>query len=467
MQSPSQRNSFGAVASASYIIDIWGQLRDTARAAQFVAEASDYDREAVRLTVQAAVVNAYLQYAAALDQLRIANENTRNAERILGVVQERLSAGTGSALDVAQQETLVANQRAAIPVLRLLAANARTTLAILVGRPPQGFEIGSAAITAIAAPRISPGVPATLLTRRPDIRRSEALLASAEADVSAARKALLPTIALTGQGGFQSAALSTLMRPESALWSVAAGLTQPIFEGGRLRAQIDLSDAQRLELLESYRKTIITALTDVENALNAIRESERREAALRIAIDKANTAFRLSEERLRQGTIDLVTLLSTQQSLFQAQDALIQARLTRLQAAASLFQALGGDWLERGGAPISTETGDRRRDDAGDRGAGSRARAHGNIGMKISRIFLFMAAVASGFGGSWYFFHADSPAQRQSEQRRGRRFVAPDEAVPVLSSASSGATCRSSATASATFRPMCRSSYARRLTGGC
>jgi outer membrane protein TolC len=183
-----------------------------------------------------------------------------------------------------------------------------------------------------------------MLLRRPDVWAAEERLKSAEADLSAARKALLPTITLTGQSGFQSGALSRLLRPESAIYSLAAGLVQPIFDGGRLRAEVSLSDAARLEMLESYRKAIVTALSDVETALIAVRESAAAEAAQARAVAASRRAFDLSEQRLRAGTIDLATLLAAQQSLFQAQEGVVQARLARLQAATSLFQALGGDW---------------------------------------------------------------------------------------------------------------------------
>jgi outer membrane protein TolC len=194
-------------------------------------------------------------------------------------------------------------------------------------------------------------LPTTLLLRRPDIRSAEESLASADANVSVARKAFLPSIQLTGQTGFQSALLSALLRPESFVYTVAAGVTQPIFEGGRLRGQLALTEAQRQQLLESYRKSIVAALTDVENALIAMRENAARERAQRLAVAAARRALTLSEERLRQGTIDLTTLLNTQSTLFQAEDTLIQIRLARLQAAASLFAALGGDWEEPAVAP--------------------------------------------------------------------------------------------------------------------
>ncbi len=127
---------------------------------------------------------------------------------------------------------------------------------------------------------------------------------------------------------------------------MAAGVTQPIFEGGRLRGQLALSDAQRQQLLETYRKSIVSALSDVETALIAIRENAARESAQRLGVAAARRAFTLSEERLRAGTIDLTTLLNVQITLFQAEDTLIQIRLARLQAVAGLFAALGGDWEE-------------------------------------------------------------------------------------------------------------------------
>lgn len=346
---PTPRNLFGSALSASYVVDVWGRLRDQRRAAEASAEALAYQTEVVRLATRAGVVNAYLLHALSREQLRIAGENLANAERIARVIRERLAAGTGTALDLAQQESLVANQRASLPPLRQNAANALNALALLVGRPAPSLGIRGTGLKAFATPRAAPGIPAALLARRPDIRAAEAALEAAEANMEAARKALYPQIQLTGQTGFSSAALNTLLRPESALFSLAAGLTQVVFDGGRLGAQVEVSDAQRQERLELYRKAILSALVDVENALVAIRESESREAALRVAVSKAETAFRLAEERLRQGTIDLVILLNTQQTLFSVQNALADARFARLSASVALFQALGGDWVEGGG----------------------------------------------------------------------------------------------------------------------
>ena len=339
-----QRNSISKAINASYIVDVWGQNRDALEVALHQATASAYQIEVVRLTARASVANNYLIYAANRERLTVATENLANAERILGVLLERRLAGTTSDLEVVQQSSLVEIQRANIPLLRQAADQSRTALALLIGRPVNGLELDVRGVSRLRVPTVSPGLPSTLLVRRPDVRAAEEQLAAADANVDVARKSFLPTIQLTGLIGYQSSNLEKLFLPQSLIFNAAAGVTQPIFEGGRLRGQLALNEATRQQLLETYRRSILSAFTDVENALIAIRDGAAREAAQARAVDFARQAFNLSEERLRQGTIDLQTLLTTQNTLFQAEDTLIQVRLARLQAVVSLFQALGGDW---------------------------------------------------------------------------------------------------------------------------
>src|SRR5262249_43560608 len=158
-------------------------------------------------------------------------------------------------------------------------------------------------------PRVTPGLPAELLTRRPDIREAEAQLAAADANVYAARAAFLPTITLTGDGGFASNALKTLFRPESAFYSLAAGLTQPYFDGFRLSGVLNVQQGRQEELLQLYRQNVISAFSDVENALIATQQNTERERRQRKVVESSRRAFDLSQTRLREGTIDLVTLL--------------------------------------------------------------------------------------------------------------------------------------------------------------
>jgi NodT family efflux transporter outer membrane factor (OMF) lipoprotein len=343
----SERDVLSASLTASYEIDFWGKNRAAVRALEETATASRFDREVVTLSTVATAANSYFQVLAAQDRLRVARNNLTAAERVLGLIQQRASAGTASALEVSQQESLVASQRASIPPLEQTVAQFRNALAVLMARSPERVKIRGGSLNSISVPRVTPGLPSELLTQRPDIREAEANLAAANANVYNARAQLLPSITLTGEGGYQSAVLKTLLRPESAFYTAAAGLTQPIFEGGRLLGNIDLQKGRQDELLQIYRKAVISAFSDVETALSAVRTSTRQEQLQREVVTASQRAFDISEQRLREGTIDLVTVLQTQQTLFTAQDALVQARLARMQAIVSLYQALGGGWLPK------------------------------------------------------------------------------------------------------------------------
>jgi NodT family efflux transporter outer membrane factor (OMF) lipoprotein len=342
-----ERDNYQASLAASYEIDFWGKNRSALRAAEETAVASRFDREVVALTTVATAANAYFSVLAAQDRLKAARDNLKSANRVLDLIKQRVEAGTASALETAQQESVVATQRAAIPPLEQTLKQNRTALAILMARSPERVHVRGGSLDAIAIPRVTPGLPSELLTQRPDIREAEANLASANANVENARAQFLPSITLTGEGGYQSAVFKTLLQPESAFYTLAAGLTQPIFDAGRIQGNFDFQKGRQDELLQTYRKTVITAFGDVENALDAVRQTALRERLQRDVVTSSRRAFDISEDRFRQGTIDLVTLLQTQQTLYEAQDTLAQARLDRLQAIVSLYQALGGGWLPK------------------------------------------------------------------------------------------------------------------------
>ena len=351
----SEHVAYRGSISASYELDFWGKNRAALRSAEEVAIAARFDREVVALTTMASVANAYFLVLGAQDRLRIANDNLRSATRILDLIKQRVAVGTASELDTAQQESLVAVQRASIPPLDQQVRQNMATLGLLVGRPPEYLKVRGGSMSAVAIPRVTPGLPSQLLTQRPDIREAEANLAGANASVEQARAAFLPSIQLTGEQGLTSTALKNLFTPQASFYTIAAGLAQPIFHGGSLQGQLDLQRGRQEELLQAYRKSIISAFTDVEKALIAVQDLARQEALQRQAVISSRRAFELSEARLRQGTIDLVTVLNTQQTLFQAQDNLSQVRLARLQAMVSLFQALGGGWPAKRDGMVARE----------------------------------------------------------------------------------------------------------------
>lgn len=345
--------NYSASLSASYQLDFWGQNRAALQSAEETANANRFDRDTVALTTLAAVANAYFQVLASQDRIRTSQRNIASAQRILDAVRERRRAGTGTDLDVAQQESVLANQKALVPPLRQTLDQNVNALAVLVSRPPESVRVHGGSLDRIAIPRVTPGLPSELLTQRPDIRRQEAQLASATANIGNARAQFFPTIQLTGNGGYQSSALVSLFQPHAAFFQLVGSATQPIFDGGRILGNFELAKARQDELLQTYRKTIIQAFADVDNALFSIKQTTIRLQLQRDVVAASRRAFDLSEQQLRAGTADIVTVLNTQLTLFQAEDALWQAQLARLLAIVSLYQALGGGWEPRMEKPVN------------------------------------------------------------------------------------------------------------------
>jgi len=338
-----QVETTNAALSAAYEIDLWGRLASGVRAAESSLAASRYDLETARLTLVAGVATAYFDLLSLRDRLTAARENVAIAERVLALVEARVRNGAASPLDLVRQRAATTTQRAAIPPLELQERQTLSALAVLVGRPPAGFDPGTRSVAALAIPEVAPGLPSELLVRRPDLAAAEAQLLGANADLAVARTALLPSISLTGSAGLASGALLAFNSPATIV-SVAAALAQPIFDGGRRGAQVDAAAARERELVELYRGAILAAFADVENALAAAGRNAQQEALQRQVRDEAQEALRLAEVRYRAGADDLLVVLDAQRTLFQAQDQVAQARRARLQTAVSTFRALGGGW---------------------------------------------------------------------------------------------------------------------------
>lgn len=345
-----------ATFTASYELDLWGRNAAGVSSAESTLSASRFDFESVRLTLVAGVASAYFQVLSLRSRLVIARENLVIADRVLAVVDSRVRNGAASALDLAGQRTAVLAQRATIPPLELQERQTLFALALLLGRPPEGFTVGvnygvdtsAASVTAtlsdLAVPRVAPGLPADLLTRRPDLASAEAQLAAAHANVTVARAALLPAIQLTGSAVLASKVLLNFLNAPTAALALGASLVQTVFDAGSLRAQVDVATSHERELVENYRKAILAALADVESALAANSLTADQELLQEQILVQARLALRLAEIRYREGVDDLLFVLLAQRTLFQAEDQLAQIRLSRLQASISLFKALGGGW---------------------------------------------------------------------------------------------------------------------------
>lgn len=346
--------SYAVGLDASYILDFWGRFQAGRQAEVARAVFSRFDQQTVALSVVTNVANAWFTALGLADRLAVAQRNLADAERILAVIRGRFAAGTASALDVSQQETLVAAERAGIPALRSQLEQQIIGLGILIGRPPEAIRVRPGTLRALALPPVAAGLPSALLARRPDLASAEALLVAANFDIRAARAAFFPTIQLTGSAGYQAAALNNLISPGGALASLAAGLTAPLFDGGALRGQLELSKGRYDELVANYRKAVVQAFTDVDNALTAWRYTTEQERLQEAAVASARRAATIARAQMEVGTVDITTVLTIETALFRAEETLTQVRLTRFQALLNLYAALGGGWQQPRG-PISDQ----------------------------------------------------------------------------------------------------------------
>ena len=341
-QSKDAVNNFGANFSASYEVDFWGGRAAARDSALYSLRASESDQATVELTLLSNVADRYAQTLAAQQRQQIDALNLANARNVLDLVQTRYDAGSATALELAQQKSLVASQQRQLPLIQQVAEESRITLAALLGQPVQALDLGSEPFQTLTWPTIGPGVPSQLLSRRPDLAKAEAELAAAQADVTVARAAMLPAVTLGATLGSDADKAAQLLR--SPYYTLTGGLIAPIFNNGRLSAERDKARARQDELLQTYRGAIINGFADVEKALSSITRLDQQRQWQTEELQQAQTAFQIAQSRYEAGAEDLLTVLETQRTLYAAQDLNVQLRLARLQASIALYKALGGGW---------------------------------------------------------------------------------------------------------------------------
>jgi NodT family efflux transporter outer membrane factor (OMF) lipoprotein len=334
-----------AFVLGSYELDFWGMNRASAASSNELTRASEFDRDTVAMTLAASVADTYFQILALRERVDLAQRIARGAARVLTLIEDRVSVGTASEVDVEQQRNAVATFQAAIPVLQQQLEQSLHLLATLAGVAPEGFDVGPRRLNDVAIPRVRANLPSAILLQRPDIRAAEARLVSANFSVGAARAAFFPSLNLTAAGGIASPSLSHFFPLAQGLSELGGTLMQPLFQGGKLAGQLHLNRAQVLELTASYRQSVISALQDVEDSLSAVTQLDDLERAATVAAQSARRAASLTAAEFQLGTVDFLTVLTVERTLFQSEDALLQARMQRLQAAVGVYRALGGGFV--------------------------------------------------------------------------------------------------------------------------
>ena len=336
---------YRAGLDVSYELDFWGKNRDLLDSAHAAVRASNADRATVALTVTSGVANTYFQLLSLRERIAVAQANLKSAQDILNLVQRRVTAGYSANADLIQQRAALAAEQAVLPALEQQELEARNALAILLGRPPEGFTVSGDRLGALSPPAVAPGLPSALLARRPDIVAAEANLAGAHADLAAARTAFFPSISLTASGGVAYPALAAAIDTLPGL-GLAAGagatLAQMIFDGGRIQGKVEESRAREEELLAAYRAAVIASFSDVENALGSFAHLGAQEAALREQVTQAEKVLNAARRKYLAGSADFLVVTDAQRALYTARDQLSDIRRARLAASVTLFKAMGG-----------------------------------------------------------------------------------------------------------------------------
>ena len=336
----------------SYELDIWGLNRYGAEAADAALLATVYGQDVVRITLTADVAFSYFQILSLNDSLAAAQSSLENSRRVLRLFETQRGAGKISRLEVERQLTQVAAIEAGIPPLIRSRKVAYDNLCVLLGRAPGSLPIPAGSLRRIGAPDVPIGVPSELAERRPDIRRAEADLISANADISAARAALFPTVQLTARGGVAGSSLDRLFDGPTGFYTLGLNILATIFDGGALSGQVDFTRGRKAELAYNYGQTVVSAFREVEDALAGIEQFARQEDALQEAAVHAREAFRLAEIRYKEGAGDFLTVLDAERALILAENAVDPARFSRFTAYVDLYRALGGGWAPEEGAAV-------------------------------------------------------------------------------------------------------------------
>jgi outer membrane protein, multidrug efflux system len=336
---------YQGLINVQYEFDFWGKNKSALESAKASANAARFAQQVVWLTTSTGVANLYFQNLALLDRLQTANDNLARAQHTLDALVLAEHQGTVPQLAVVQEQAVVASLEAVVPSLQQQLAATRNALAILVGVLPEELKLSGRSLADLTRPEVNVGMPSGLLARRPDIQEAEANLIAANANIRVARAQFFPSFTLPLSAGIQSMSVPSGTVPPIDAYSVLGSVTQPIFQGGALRGKLDQTKARYQQLLVgTYRQTVLSAFSDVETALSALRSAEAETSAQQQFATLAQQSSGMALTSLHGGTGTTLDVLQSQSAVYSAQDALAQARLAYVQAVLSLIKALGGGW---------------------------------------------------------------------------------------------------------------------------
>jgi outer membrane protein, multidrug efflux system len=329
---------------ASYILDFWGQYRRATEAAKANLVATQYAQDVVRTTLVSDIASNYFSLRQYDQQLEYSEKTLAANKEMLNLNTIKFKGGESAQTDVLQAQLLVEQAEAQIITLHQSIEQAENAISILLGRNPGSITRGMSLTEQPHIPQVPSGLPSSLLQRRPDVRRAEMLLVSANANVGVAKAAFFPQFALTGQYGMQSTSITSFLEGPAQFWAIGGQLLQPIFEGGRIRSNYNLAWAKRDEVELQYRQSVQLAVSDVSNSLVGYAQSQKYRAKIQEQTNTYYETARLANVRFTGGATSFLEVLVTQQQYFISELALAQAWNAELQNYVLLYRAMGGGW---------------------------------------------------------------------------------------------------------------------------
>jgi NodT family efflux transporter outer membrane factor (OMF) lipoprotein len=338
-------NDFSLGADFSYEIDLWGRVRNEVAAARANRQASAADLASIELSLRAQLAEDYFNARAEDAEVKLLDQTVEDYKKSLDLVTHLFEGGAAALADVAQAQAQLDNALTQAADVRLQRAQAEHAIAVLVGENPSTFTLNVNALPIdVAPPPINPGLPSTLLERRPDIAEAERRVAAANAQIGVARAAYFPRFTLGAAGGFESTRTSNLLEVPSRFWSVGPQVSLPIFEGGRLVAQTAQTKAAYDEQVADYRNAVITAYQDVEDNLAALHHLQSESDTDGAAVQATRTALQQAQDRYNAGIVTFLEVATAETAALQAQIAAVNIQARRMSASILLIKALGGGW---------------------------------------------------------------------------------------------------------------------------
>lgn len=337
-------NRYSLSADASWELDLWGRVRRSVEASAANAKASAADLASVRLSTQAQLAQSYFLLRVTDEQKRLLDETVTGYDRSLQLTQNQYNVGVAAKADVVQAQSQLKSAQAQAIDTGIQRAQLEHAIAVLVGKTPAEFSIAPEKLLAVIPPASPPGVPSTLLQRRPDIAAAERRMAAANAQIGVAKAAYFPSLTISASGGFQSSSFSDWISLPNRFWSVGPSAALTLFDGGARSAQTDQAVAAYDQNVAVYRQTVLGAFQEVEDNLVALHLLEQEAQVQEEAVAAAQSVVTITTNQYKAGTVNFLNVVVAQNAAYSAQRSALTILNSRLAASVGLIKALGGNW---------------------------------------------------------------------------------------------------------------------------